>query len=105
MGLKSPRICTVCGRPGLYILQRMFSPIWRSIPCRFCGAVFEHSWGWNLLWNAIATIIGAPAMFAAFWAPDPWYRIPALILVVLIFAVGAWLPLVQKNPPLGRLVR
>jgi len=99
MALRSPRTCPACGKPGIYILERIFLPAWRSIRCRFCGATFLLSWIWRFVLAVVSMFVGVPAMFIAYWVPDPLYRVPALLVLARMLAVGAYQPLVRRHPP------
>ena len=97
MSLKSLSTCPACGDPGIYILERMFLPAWRSIHCRFCGATFRLSLIWRWVLAAVSMLFGVPAMFVAYWVPDPIYSIAALLVLAVIVILHAYQPIVRTG--------
>ena len=75
----------------------MFLPAWRSIHCRSCGATFRLSRIWRWVLALVSTLIGVPAMFVAYWVPDPLYRAAALLVLADILILHAYQPIVQTG--------
>ncbi len=101
MALTRLRKCPACGKPGINIFERLFLPAWRPIYCRSCGAAFRLARIWRWFRVTVPMFVGVPAMYVAFWVPDPPYRIAAVLVIAAILILHAYQPIVREDRPDG----